>query len=132
MVQLVAWPGLWWRLHCCSLSPLVSLLCRPDFVGALTILGIWATFGALVGQGRCQCTPPGHHLERKRGAMFATGVMFLVAMLVYGVKVADEPGTPAGPMVGMLVLAIIGVVLGFVAGADGSRCPHGKADPDGE
>ena len=98
-----------------------------DFGDVLSVLGIWAMFGALVGQNRTPGTSLREYLGNRTLAVAGIGVMFFSMALVYVLLVSQSrPGTEPEEVFGLLVLAALGLVLGFIVGVDKDPIPRSR------
>ena len=92
------------------------------FGETVSILGLWAAFGALIGQNKRADTPFGKYINGRIGALAAVVVLFVMLAAVFLAQAArDAEVISSGGVFGLFVLATAGLALGFVAGADKDR-----------
>ena len=111
--------GLFFGMVAGILAFLFGIVSLPFTFGeSLAILGIWLMLGVLFGQNKPPAMSLGRYVnQRAIGVVICYGVFSLIGLiyLAHG----DESGNIAGEEVyGLLVLALVGLAAGFLAGQD--------------
>ncbi len=101
------------------------------FGETVTIMGFWAMFGALVGQNKPAGEPSLKYLNRKPLSVYVPVFMFCLIGLLYVIqRVKGDSDTGTWEVVGLVMLGAIGLVLGFIAGADKDPAPKDGGFPE--
>ena len=101
------------------------------FGETLTVLGVWAMLGALVGQNKTAGVPLGSYLNRRTKSVAGIGIMFCLIGIVYVLQIGGSGSkTESEEVFGLLVLAALGLTLGFVVGSDRDPRPKKKEIED--
>ena len=97
----------------------VGIVSLPFTFGeSLAILGIWLMLGVLFGQNKPPAMSLGRYVNRRALGVTICYVVFGMIGLIYLVQ-GQESGNIAGKeILGLFILALVGLATGFLAGQD--------------
>ena len=97
----------------------IGIVSLPFTFGeSLAILGIWLMLGVLFGQGKPPAMSLGQYVNQRAIGVAICYVVFSVIGLIYLAR-SDDSGNIAGEAAwGLLILALVGLAAGFLAGQD--------------
>ena len=104
-----------------STTVLVAFLFGIDalslsFGEIITVLGIWLMIGVLLGQNKPSDMGLREYINRRGLSVGASWLVFSLIGLVYMIREDQNIGGDA--VIGLLILSIVGLAVGFVAGMD--------------
>ena len=97
----------------------IGIVSLPFTFGeSLTILGVWLMLGVLFGQNKPAKMPLGQYVNRRAMGVATCYVVFSTIALIYMTQNQGTGGIAWKEVLGLLILALIGLVAGFLAGQD--------------
>ena len=96
---------------------------RSSFTGTLAVVGLWAAFGAVLGQNKKPETGLKDYINAKHQAGIAVCSLLLLMVFLFLVPLGPTPIVEGWAAVGLLILTVVGFILGFMAGMDRRQKP---------